>query len=65
LNDFYYIRKLKLKKNDNNNKDFISLYLNNINATNDYSIHIPIKYILYIRNYNDPTVFILKGIVFI
>jgi len=54
---FIIIRQLELYKNGNFNKNFISVYLHNKNVKNDSSIHIPIKFAMVIRNYNDPTIY--------
>jgi len=52
INNIYrYIRKIKLTLNDDTN--FLSLHLINVDSISDMSIHILADFTLAIRNYKD------------
>jgi len=56
-------RKLKVYPNgngDTDNDNFVSVYLNNVDVENDDALHIPVKLVIYIRNYKDVLCFDYK-----
>ena len=51
--------------NDEKYKDYLSLYLYNMNDTEDKYYNIPTRYVLFIRNYNDYSCFYAKSTFYI
>jgi len=60
LKYYNYIRNIILNSKDSNN-GFLNIYLQNKDSNNNALLHLYVKYLLVVRNYDDYSCFFAKN----